>query len=245
MSAHYPDAEARRRTVLVAVVNNAADLHRAATEGWYRIPQRRAPRRIGADYLAFYLTGSCGEPTLAHTIPYLAPTRRYQLLTRAELLPLENNHPRANDYYYRIELGGLEQLERPVPAQTYRRVTFIHTTLDRLLQAGDVLDLFRHNDPFEELWGALREHNLRPLRNRVVGDCVIDITLRARRGYLGINCVEDETAQERGLPMQPHRWSLLHLTTECIEQDLQGCLRRIGAALIELVGSVLNVPAEA
>lgn len=53
MPAHYADAEARRRTVLVAVLNNADDLRRAADEGWYRIPQRRAPRRIGADYLAF------------------------------------------------------------------------------------------------------------------------------------------------------------------------------------------------
>ena len=32
-------------------------------------------------------------------------------------------------------------------ARSYRRVTFIHTTLDRLLAAGDVLDLFQHEDP--------------------------------------------------------------------------------------------------
>ena len=30
---------------------------------------------------------------------------------------------------------------------------------------------------------------------------------------------------------------------EVIEQDLPGCLRQIGAALIELGGSVLNMPA--
>ena len=53
-SLDYPDAETRRRTVLVAVMNNPEDLCRAASDGWYRIPQRRAPRRIGADYLAFY-----------------------------------------------------------------------------------------------------------------------------------------------------------------------------------------------
>jgi hypothetical protein len=243
MTAHYPDAETRRRTVLVAVINNAIDLRRAAEEGWYRIPQRRAPRRIGADFLAFYLTAGCGNAEAAHTVPCYAPTRRYQLLTRAELLPQECGHPRANDYYYRVEIGPLEQLERPVPARTYHRVTFIHTTMERLLSAEDVLDLFRRSDPFEQLWGALREHNLRPLRNRLVGDCVVDITLRARGGYLGINCVEDATAQEQRLPLQPHHWSLLNLQAEQIEQDLSGCLRRIGAALIELGGSVLNLPA--
>ena len=55
--------------------------------------------------------------------------------------------------------------------------------------------------------------------------------------------MEDTTAQERPLPLQPHRWSLLNLATEQIEQDLPGCLRQIGAALLELGGSVLNVPA--
>ena len=54
----YPDVEAKRRTVLVAVVNNMDDLRRAASEGWYRIPQRKAPQRVGAEYLAFYQTGA-------------------------------------------------------------------------------------------------------------------------------------------------------------------------------------------
>jgi hypothetical protein len=238
MSAYYADAETRRRTVLVAVLNNQKDLQRAAEEGWYRIPQRRAPRRIGADYLAFYMTSGCSEAGEAHTVAYFAPVRRYQLLTRRDLLPEESDHPRANEYYYRIEIGPLQRLEHPVPARSYRRVTFIHTTLDRLLAAGDVLDLFRRDDPFEQLWGALREHKLHPLKNRVVGDYVVDIALRARGGYLGIRCVEDATAREHRLPLLQQRWSLLTLPAECIAQDMDGCLRRIGAALIELGGSI-------
>ncbi|MEZ4717652.1 MAG: hypothetical protein R2851_16435 [Caldilineaceae bacterium] len=58
MNATYVEHEARRRTVLVAVMNNQEDWRRVAEEGWYRIPQRRAPRRIGADFLAFYQTGA-------------------------------------------------------------------------------------------------------------------------------------------------------------------------------------------
>lgn len=244
MSASYADAEARRRTVLVAVLNNEQDWRRAAEEGWYRIPQRRAPRRIGADYLAFYMTGGCGQVEAAHSVTFYAPVRRYQLLTRRDLLPQESDHPRAGEYYYRIELGPLQQLERPVPAARYRRVTFIHTTLDRLLAAGDVLDLFRHDDPFEQLWGALREHRLHPLKNRIVGDDVIDIALRARGGYVGIHCAEDtetkeaKEAREGCPPLLRDRWSLLTLGTESIAQDMDGCLRRIGAALIDLGGSI-------
>jgi len=240
----YPDAEARRRTLLVAVINNLEDLRRAASEGWYRIPQRRAPRRIGADYLAFYQTGAFKAEDTAQTVTYYAATRRYRLLTRRELLPSEADHPRADEFYYRIEIGPLQRLECPVPAAKFHRLTFIHTTFDRLFTAQDVTELFRPDDPFEALWNALREHRLRPLKNRLVGDQPVDITLRARGGYLGIHCVEDATAQERSLPLLSDRWEVLRLPVSQIQQDLNGCLRRIGAVLINLGGSVLNTPGE-
>ena len=238
MNATYVEHEARRRTVLVAVMNNREDWRRVAEEGWYRIPQRRAPRRIGADFLAFYQTGAFRRSGEAHTVTYFAPTRRYQLLTRAEMMPQEADHPRAQDYYFRVEVGPLERLMRPVPAATMRRITFIHTTLARLLHADDVRDLFLQDDAFERLWQALRDARLRPLPNRIAGDRPLDITLRARGGYLGINCDEATGAREHR-PL-PERWSFVTLAPQEIEHDLPGCLRKIGAALIDLGGSDLQ-----
>ncbi len=253
-----PAADERRRTVLVAVLNNNEDLRRAASEGWYRIPQRRAPRRIGADYVAFYQTGafrrSAGDGTsddgnragyvesAAQAITWYAATRRYQLLTRRMILPGEPNHPRADDYYYRVELGPLQRLARPVPAATFHRVTFIHTTLDALLHAPDVVELFRKDDPFDILWDALRAHQLRPLKNRLVADQPMDIALRARGGYVGVRCTDNNSARESRPLALPERWELLTFSTAQIEADLDGCLRRVGAALIGLGGSVLNLP---
>lgn len=243
----YSDAEARRRTVLVAVVNNADDLRRAASEGWYRIPQRRAPQRIGADYLAFYQTGAFKGAPEAHAISFYAATRRYRLLTRRELLPQEPDHPRAEEYYYRIELGPFQRLEPVLPSATLRRITFIHTTLERLLHAQDVRELFVQDDPFLKLWHALRANRLRPLKNRLVDDRPVDITLRARGGNLGIVCGDPAPgatlAQERRLAPRAERWEVIWLSAAAIEQDLEGCLRRIGSALINLGGSVLNPPA--
>ena len=63
----YSDPYLQRRTVLVAVVNQPDDLRRAASDGWYRIPQRRAPRRVGADFLAFYQTGAFRPKEESHT----------------------------------------------------------------------------------------------------------------------------------------------------------------------------------
>ncbi|MCB0061685.1 MAG: hypothetical protein KDE19_06205 [Caldilineaceae bacterium] len=244
MTTYYPDAETRRRTVLVVVVNNRVDLQRVAAEGWYRIPQRRAPQRIGADFLAFYQTGAFQAQEEAQTVTYYAPTKRYQLVTRRELLPDEADHARADDYYFRIDVGPLQRLARSIPAASFHRVTFIHTTFNHLLTADKVSDLFRKDDPFERLWHSLREHKLRPLKNRLVGEAPMDITLRARGGYLGINCTEGTSTQERRHIPLADRWEFLSFATTSIEQDLHGCLRQIGAALISLGGSTLHIPPE-
>lgn len=240
----YPDPVQARRTVLVAVLNNAEDLRRLAAEGWYRIPQRSAPPRVGADYLAFYQTGAFGDQEEAQTITYYAPTRRYRLVTRRDLIPAEPDHPRAGDYYFRIEVGPLQRLEVPVPARSFRRVTFIYTNLARLLQAQDVRDLFipPEQEPFHRLWDALRANRLRPLKNRLVDDRPLDITLRARGGNLGILCGEPPPAATQERPLRSERWELLWLPPRQIDDNLDGCLRQVGAALITLGGSVLNQP---
>lgn len=241
-AASYATAEQRRRTVLVAVVNNQDDMRRAASEGWYRIPQRSAPPRVGADFIAFYQTGAFGDQPEAQSVTFYAPTRRYRLLTRAEMLPAESDHPRAQDYYYCIDLGPLQRLEQPIRAKTMRRVTFIHTTFDRLLTSQDVRDLFLPEDPFQKLWHALRDNRLRPLKNRLVDERPVDITLRARGGNLGIYCGESPPPSTQEARIRDERWALLWLPSQRIQADLDGCLREIGASLITLGGSVLNQP---
>jgi hypothetical protein len=140
--------------VLVAVVPSLADWERICREGWYRIPLRRAPARIGADYVAFYHPKCFGE--LRWTIHYYAPIRRYGVVSRRILLPQEAGHPRADELYYKLELGPLQRLPRPIPSIKLRRVTFIHTDLDTLLQANEIGDLWQREAPKERLWRGLQ-----------------------------------------------------------------------------------------
>ena len=202
-------------------------------------------RRVGADYLAFYQTGKFSGQPEAHTITYFAATHRYRLMTRSEMIPDESDHPRAQDYYFRIDIGPLQRLQHPVPSASMRRITFIHTTLHRLYTAQDVRDLFYHEDPFEKLWRALRSNRLRPMPNRIVEEWPVDITLRARGGYLGIRCSNDPSMRSQTRELQPvpapDRWEILWLPPNRLEGDMESCLRTIGAALINLGGSVLNV----
>ena len=145
--------------VLVAVMNNRRDLAIAREQGWYRIPVKRAPKRVGADYLAFYLTGAFPEEQ-RHRVLWYAPIRAYRLATRAALLPGEADHPRAQDSYFKIEIGPLQQLARPVISHKLRRITFISTTLTRLLNASEISDLWERGSRQDELWAALKRDDI-------------------------------------------------------------------------------------
>ncbi|RME81475.1 MAG: hypothetical protein D6775_13495 [Caldilineae bacterium] len=144
--------------VLVAVVNNEADFARARDEHWYRIPVKRAPRQIAAEYLALYQTGRFAEQ--GRRINYYAPILRYHLATRAELLPDQPDHPRARDQYFKLELGELIRLPRPIPNHRQPRLTFIYTTLERLLNAREVNDLWLRAAARQKLYAAIRERGL-------------------------------------------------------------------------------------
>lgn len=142
IKAHVMDDISRNSTeeydqrVLVVVMNNTRDMIMVREQGWYRIPVKRAPAQIAADLMAFYQTGAFGEEKWA--IRYYAPVRGYRLATRRQLLPDEPEHPRAQDLYYRVELGPLQTLPHPIVSAHLRRITFIPTTLQRLLQAREI-----------------------------------------------------------------------------------------------------------
>ncbi len=64
--------------VLVVVINDPADLARAKDEGWYRIPLARAPKRVAAEWLAFYQTGAFPEGE-RWAVRWLAAVRGYRV----------------------------------------------------------------------------------------------------------------------------------------------------------------------
>src|SRR5512145_2768662 len=119
--------------VLVCFLPQPRDMEIARLLGWYRIPLKSAPKVVSVDYLAFYQPASFGERSAQ--IEYIAPLRGHELTTRAELLRDEPDHPRAREEYYKIQLGPLETLTRPIQAGRWRRITFLYTTGALLRQA--------------------------------------------------------------------------------------------------------------
>lgn len=143
--------------ILVAVINSPRDLEIARLLGWYRIPLRWAPKVVAVDFLAFYQTGTFGEE--GGYIRYVAPVRGQELITRIELLRDEPDHPRAHEEYYKLQLGPLERLPAPLPADKWRRITFLYTTGEYLLNARTINDLVVQSEERRLLWQALRERS--------------------------------------------------------------------------------------
>jgi hypothetical protein len=127
--------------------------------GWYRIPFLSAPKVIAVDYLAFYQPASFGDDH-KWCIEVVAPVRGHELATRGDLFKDELDHPRAREEYYKIQLGSLVFLPHPIRAGKWKRVTFLYTTGERLLQADMINYLTVHDEERNVLWRALRERAL-------------------------------------------------------------------------------------
>jgi len=152
--------------ILVAILPTPRDLEIARVLGWYRIPLRRAPKVVSVDHVAFYQpAGAFGDR--GGQIEYAAPVRGHELTTRADLIRDEPDHPHAREEYYKLSLGPLVQLPRPIPAGDWKRITFFYTTGELLEQAETVNDLVVPGDDRKVLWQALRERALNAQLYRV------------------------------------------------------------------------------
>jgi hypothetical protein len=142
--------------VLVAFIPTPRDLEIARVLGWYRIPLSGAPKVIAVDYLAFYQPVSFGNEH-QWQIEYIAPVKGHKLVTRAELIRAEPEHPKAGEEYFKIQLGPLVSLPHPIKAKNWKRITFLYTTGKYLLEAATLGDLVVHSEERQVLWRALRE----------------------------------------------------------------------------------------
>jgi hypothetical protein len=221
--------------VLVAVMSRPRDFEIARDQGWYRVPEERAPRGAFFEFLAFYFTASFGDRAWA--IHYYARRLGHELVTRRELLPDEPEHPRADQRYLKLQLGPLLERKPPIVSQRWRRITFIHTTWDRFEAAQEINDLFMEGGEFvDRLYHALRDAGLAPERCYPLREAatayIAQVALPCRHGALVLGVAGEET--EAGPP------GSLRFTPERLAGDAEGCLRAIRAEVHRL-GGILPV----
>jgi hypothetical protein len=173
--------------VLVAIMNNRRDWALVQDEGWYRLPVKHAPPSTpDFDWLAFYFTKAFGDDRWA--IHYYAPIQGHELAARRDLIPSEPDHPRAGQWYYKLQIGPLEHKLPPIVSTRWRRVTFIVTSGDRFMQAVEINDLFEQESPAGRLYVKLKELGIPVEREWLVSQegihYLVDLALPVGKGWL-------------------------------------------------------------
>jgi len=224
-------------------MNNRRDFLIARDEGWYRIPYDRGPSQVGADFLAFYQTKSFEEERWM--VKYYAPIKRYRIASRRALLPDEPGHPRADHLYYKLEIGSLQILPRPIPSRRLRRITFIATTLQRLLHAQEINDLWLGAAGEQRLWQAFKENGISaeryyPLKEKDEA-CHIDFALFCTGGRIAVLLEGGTSVENISLVREQPRiddydltargWTVLRLPPSELMASLPECLDRILGAV--------------
>jgi hypothetical protein len=185
--------------VLVGVMTKPADFRIAQNEGWYRIPRKHAPRStIDAAVLAFYFTSAFKEEKWA--IHWYAEVRGHELAYRRDLLPDQADHPRADQPYFKIQLGPLIRREPSIPSLRWRRITFIITTWDRFNDAEEINDLYASGA--DGLYVTLKESGFFPERDYLIREgekaYTADLAIPCRNGLVSI-VLDDRPAPSAAL----------------------------------------------
>jgi len=229
----------REVPALVGVMTRVKDWEILKTHHWYRIPVRSAPEGLDkVQWLAFYQTRVFGREKWS--VNYYARVQGMATVPRIELLPDEPNHRRARALYYRVALGELTPLPRPIPSQRWRRIAFIPTSLERLLRAEEVNDLYRISPIEERLYFLLREAGLEPERQFYVRESgaghLLDMAVLCADGNLDVECDGElyhsgrERAaadRERDNSLTEAGWRILRFSGHEITADPERCVHRI------------------
>jgi hypothetical protein len=173
--------------VLVAIMNNPRDFEIARDEGWYRVPARHAPQSTTeAAALAFYFTKAFADEKWS--VRWYGAVRGHELARRRDLFPGEPDHPRADEAYYKLQLGPLIELELPIYSLRWRRITFIETSWDRFSAAEEINDLYASGA--DGLFVTLKEEGFWPEREFEIREggaaYTVDLAIPCQEGTVAI-----------------------------------------------------------
>lgn len=132
--------------VLIAIINDRADLKIAHEQHWYRIPIEQVEKlkqrqQWHPKWLAFYQTKVFGEEAFA--VNYYAEVTAIHEVQRRELFPEEPKTAKSEKCYCKLELGEMQRLEQAIVSNRLKRITFIPTTWGRFILATEISELLK------------------------------------------------------------------------------------------------------
>lgn len=224
-----------RGDVLIAILNNLLDWERVRDQHWYRIPVVNATKWLGSRWpprwLGFYQTAVFGREKWA--IYSYAQVLDIRTVPRRMLLPDDPEHARANQMYYQLILGPLQQLPNPILSRRKRRIVFIPTTWNKFINAVEINDLYDESPLEDRLWVELKRLHMTAERQEYVKangrSYALDFALHCARGRLNIETDGDRWHSDpKRIPLDNLRdndletdgWKLLRFSTHHIHEQM-------------------------
>ena len=237
---NYIENAPNSASVLVGVLKSKKDLHIVLNRKWYRIPYFYLPKRK-FQYVAFYQPAIFGKR--GKRIEYYARAVGAKISKRIDLLPKENNHPRAHEDYVKVFLGKIKKLPEPIKNVIPRRVTFGFTNLKALLSSKDMLELYGV-PKIEQIIGLrLKKIGIKTACEHTVsrgGERYrIDIAIFCKNGKIAIECDNKKSHSSKNQIMKDMKkdaflrhlgWRVIRLKEKDIIERLNWCVFRIKKA---------------
>lgn len=231
---------------LVAIIPKKKDWDILNKAHWYRIPVKTAPKFLNkVKFIAFYQTKGFGAEKYA--VNYYAQILKIEIAKRIELLPDEPEHIRANDDYYKIIIDNLIKLPKPIPSLRWRRITFIPTTLGRLLNATEINDLWCTSIIEEKMYQYLKKENINVERQFFVYDTdepyCLDFAIFCKDGKINVECDGEKyhfskqmiiRDRKRNNDLTSKGWLIFRYSGKEINDNIKLCIKQIKQAVRKL-----------
>lgn len=139
-------------------------------------------------------------------------------------------------------------LNTPIPSKRNRRIIFINTTLEKLLSAREVNDLYNESPLEDVLWKGMKQNNIVAERQYFVRGnnniYCLDFAAFCKKGNLNIECDGDayHIGKEKAIKdnrrdnfLTKNGWSILRYSTTQL-QDTDECISEIRESISQKGG---------
>ena len=245
-----------RQPALVGIVPRKELWPRIQTERWYHIPVESAPKNaLAAEYLGFYFPKAFGEQE-QYKVSYYANVVGVETKKRIELFPNEPEHKRAMKDYFKFCLGSIKELPNPIPSRRgWRRIVHIPTSLEKLLNAQEINDLWETSPLEEKMYSEMKKREIETERQYYVKTggqwYCLDFGVFCRKGNIDIECdgeryhiLPDALTRDRKRNNQltSYGWRVLRFFGKEINHSLQDCFKTIERTISNLGGLAQIIP---
>lgn len=240
------------KVVLVCVLKSKRDLDILTKEHWYRIPVSHAPVSH-FDWLAFY------QPRPFYPedkrINYYTKVKSKKIYKRKQLLPEEEKHPRAKDMYIKINVGKIMRLRPPIKNIAPRRISFGFTTLSRLKNSKDILEIYDVIPIEEIIGGKLKDGGIQAMPQCVVSVKInsrtkpkrfrLDFAVYCNNGKIAIECdnqkshstpAQKSKDKEKDTLLKKDGWKVLRIQEKEVIENVEAPIKRVKKMIQKLGG---------